>query len=428
MRKRFTGLWQHPEFMKLWIGETTSLMGSQVTLLALPLTAVSILKADALQMGVLNATQIAPFLLFGLFAGVWVDRLHRRPILIAGDIGRAILLGSIPVAAIFNVLSLGQLIIVSFLVGILTLFFDVAYQSYLPVLVSREHLVEGNSKLEVSRAIAQIGGPGIAGTLISLILAPLTIALDALSFLVSALFLWRIKTVEPPPEPRTAGRNIWQEIGEGLGIVFGNPLLRSIAGCTATSNFFFSMAFAVFFIFVTRDLHLEAAIIGTILAVGSLGGLAGAVLNNRIEKRFGLGPTIVGSSVVFGVALILIPLGTGPNPLTFLLLVASQFIADFCGVVYNVNQVSLRQTITPDKLQGRMNATMRFLVWGTMPLGSLAGGFLGKQLGEQPTLWIAAIGASMTFLWVALSPVRTLRNHPAAIQDMPAEDVPPVPA
>src|SRR5215813_513577 len=200
MRSRFTGLWQHPEFMKLWLGETISLLGSQLTLLALPLTAVALLKADALQMGILNAAQMAPFLLIGLFAGVWVDRMKRRSILIVGDVGRAILLGWIPVAALLNILSLGQLYIISFLVGVLTLFFDVAYQSYLPTLVSRENLVEGNSKLEISRAIAQIVGPGMAGALISIIAAPLTIALDALSFLISALFLRSIRTIEPEPQ------------------------------------------------------------------------------------------------------------------------------------------------------------------------------------------------------------------------------------
>src|SRR5260221_3904465 len=279
MRSLFTGLWQHPEFMKLWTGETISLLGSQITLLALPLTAVALLKADPLQMGILNAAQVAPFLLIGLFAGVWVDRMKRRSILIAGDIGRAVLLGWIPVAAALNVLNLGQLYVISFLVGVLTLIFDVAYQSYLPNLVSRENLVEGNSKLEVSRAIAQIAGPGLAGALISIIAAPLPIALDAVSFLVSALFLHSIKTVEPEPQKRKEGSNVWREVAEGLGVVFGNRYLRSIAACTATSNFCSMMQLAVLFIFLERELHLDASAIGLMFAVGSVARLLGALLN-----------------------------------------------------------------------------------------------------------------------------------------------------
>lgn len=422
MRSRFTGLWQHPEFMKLWVGETISLLGSQITLLALPLTAVTILKADPLQMGILNAAQVAPFLLIGLFAGVWVDRMKRRSILIVGDLGRAILLGWIPVAALLNILSLGQLYVVSFLVGVLTLFFDVAYQSYLPTLVSRENLVEGNSKLEVSRAIAQIVGPGVAGALISIIAAPLTIALDATSFLISALFVRAIRTVEPEPQARKEGSNIWREVGEGLGVVFGHRYLRSIAGCTGTANFCSMIQLTVLFIFLERELHFAASAIGIMFAVGSLGGLVGALLNHRIAQRLGLGPTIVLAAFVFGSAAILTPLATGANWLSFLLLASAQFLIASGSVVYNVNQVSLRQTITPDRLQGRMNATMRFLVWGTMPLGSLVGGFLGQQFGVLPTLWIAAIGSTLSFLFVALSPVRSLREQPTAAEETASQD------
>ncbi|MEP7287264.1 MAG: MFS transporter [Chloroflexota bacterium] len=420
MRSRLTGLWRHPDFMKLWVAETVSLFGSQITVLALPLTAAFILNANPVQMGFLEAAQFAPFLLIGLFAGVWVDRRRRRPILIMGDIGRGLLLASIPLAALFHMLGLGQLYIVAFLVGILTLFFDVAYQAYLPSLVSREHLVEGNSKLEISRAIAQIGGPGLAGILIKLLTAPLTIVLDALSFFISALFLWRVKTQEAVPVPRAEGRHMLHEIREGLGVVFGSPILRSIAGCTSMANLFGSMQLAVYILFVTRELKLDPAALGLVFSVGSIGGLLGAFLTQRIATRLGVGPAIIVSASMFGITAILVPLAVGTDLVSIGLLIASQFIMGVSGVIYNVNQVSLRQSITPDRLQGRMNASMRFLVWGVMPIGSLIGGFLGEQIGLRGTLWVAAAGSLLAFLWVLFSPLRSLHEQPAPVDEVPA--------
>ncbi len=425
MSTRFTGLWRHRDFLKLWSAETVSLFGSAITQLALPLTAVTILKADATQMGILGAAQFLPFLLIGLFAGVWVDRRHRRPILIMGDLGRAIVLLSIPIAALIHQITIAQLIIVAFIHGVLTMFFDIAYQSYLPSLVSRENLVEGNSKLEVSRAISSIAGPGIAGALIKLLTAPITIFLDSLSFLFSAMFLWRIRKPEPDPAPRQPGRNIWHEIGEGLGVVFGNPMLRSIAGCTSTFNLFGTIGVAVVILYMNKQLELDEAAIGLIFGLGSIGGLLGAVLTNRIAKRFGVGPTIIGSSLLGGISLLFIPLASG-GTVGVLILIIGQFLGGIANVVYNVNQVSLRQAITPDRLQGRMNASMRFLVWGTMPIGALIGGFLGDQIGLRNTLWVSAIGGFLSFLWVLFSPVRNLQEQPAGVEEPPVAPIPAV--
>jgi MFS family permease len=413
MRVKLTGLWRHSEFVKLWTGQTISQFGSQITVLALPLTAVLTLKANAFEMGILGAAEFVPFLLVGLFAGVWVDRMRRRPVLILADVGRTLLLGSIPLAALFGVLRMEQLYVVAFLVGIMTVFFDVAYQSYLPALVSREDLIEGNSKLEVSRSVAQIAGPGIAGALVQLVTAPIAIFLDALSFLVSVLSLLIINKPEPPPPPAHTRQSMWHEIGEGLGVVLRNPVLRSIAGCTATSNLFSQVMFAVYVLYATRELHVDPGLLGLIFSIGSIGALLGALIAGRAAQQFGLGTTLIISILLAGASAILVPLAGGSLFVVAAMLIASFFVASVASPVYNINQVSLRQAITPDRVQGRMNATMRFIVWGTIPIGSLLGGALGSAIGLRPTLFVGAIGSLLPFLWLVLSPVRSLRAQPA---------------
>lgn len=412
MHAKFTGLWRHPDFLKLWSGETISLFGSQVTLLALPLTAVLLLKATPAEMGLLAAVEFLPFLVLSLFAGVWVDRLRRRPILILTDIGRGLLLGSVPLAYFFNVLSIELLYGVALLTGIMTVFFDVAYQSYLPSLVERDQLVEGNGKLAVSSSVAQITGPGVAGALVQLVTAPVAILLDAVSFLVSGFLISLIKKPEvKETRPTTEKHNIWKEIGEGLGVVFGNPILRSIAGCTGTNNLFSNILWVVFTLYMVNELKLEPALIGIVFAVGSIGSLVGAFAASQVATRFGLGRTIIGSAAL-GFANFLIPLASGSGLATMPFLIAAMFITTFGSTIYNINQVSLRQAITPDRLQGRMNASMRFVVWGTIPVGALIGGFLGETLGLHATLWIGAAGITLAFLWVLFSPVRHLKVQP----------------
>ncbi|HEX2620569.1 MAG TPA: MFS transporter, partial [Phototrophicaceae bacterium] len=295
-RFNFTGLWQHADFMNLWVGETISLLGSQITAIGLPLTAALILEATPEQMGILGAAEFLPFLLVGLFAGVWVDRRQRKPILMLSDLGRAILIATIPIAALMHSLRIEQLYVVGFLTGVLTVFFDVAYQSYLPSLVGRADLVEGNSKLEVSRSVTQIAGPGVAGTLIHVFTAPLAMVLDSLSYLVSAAFLSRIQTTEPPPVS-SENRHMLIEIREGLAVVLQNQTLRSIAACTSTSNLFGSITQAVFILYVTRELKLDAVALGFIFGVASIGGLLGAVANASIVKRIGPGRTIIGGMI-----------------------------------------------------------------------------------------------------------------------------------
>lgn len=403
-----TDLWRHTDFLKLWTAQTISVFGSQFTTLAVPLIAALTLRATPAQMGILTAVETAPFLLVGLFAGVWVDRWQQRRILIAGDIGRGLLLLSIPITAMTGGLGMMQLYVVGFLVGILTVFFDVAYQSYLSALVDRAQLVEGNSRLEVSRSAAQISGPGVAGVVIQALTAPVAIVLDALSFFVSGLLIGFIRRKEA--SGRQTRAPLLAEVREGLAVVFGNRLLRSIAGCTGTSNFFTSALFTLYILFATRELGLRAAALGVVFTIGNVGALAGALLAARIGGRLGVGRAIIGASFLSGVALVPIVFATPRQAIPLLTLAA--ILGSLASVVYNVNQVSLRQAITAQRLQGRMNATMRFVVWGTMPPGGLLGGALGQALGLRPAIALTAAGGLLAFLWVLLSPVRALRTIP----------------
>jgi MFS family permease len=398
--------------MRLWAAETISQLGSQVTLLALPLAAILTLNASAFEVGALSSIEYAPFLLVGLPAGVWVDRLRRRPILIAGDLGRAVVLASIPIAYWLDALTMPHLYVAAFLTGICTVFFDVAYQSYLPSLVERRELTEGNSKLEISRSGAQLAGPGVAGVLVQILTAPVAIAADAASYVGSALFVMRIRRPEPEVATPAAEERpgMRSQIMEGLRYVLGHPLLRPIAACTSLSNLFSAMAMAILILFAVRELGLAAGAIGVALAIGNVGFLVGAFAADRIARRVGIGRTIVGSAVLFGLGGFAYPFATPATALA--LLVAGGLLFGFGGVVYNVNQVSLRQAITPGRMQGRMNATMRFVVWGTLPIGALAGGALGGAIGLRPTLWVAAVGGLLAFVPPLLSPVRGLASIP----------------
>jgi MFS family permease len=395
------GLWRNADFLKLWSAETVSQFGTQVSQLALPLAAVLVLDASAFQVAALGTVEFLPFILFTLPAGVWVDRLPRRPILIAGDFGRAALLASIPIAYLADALTLGQLYVVGFLIGIFTVFFDVAYMSYLPALVEREHIIEGNSKLEVSRSSAQIGGPGFGGVLVQIFTAPYAILVDAVSFLGSGLFILRIRKQEPRPEAASNEEkdtpSLWTELKEGLRFVLGNPNLRAQAGCTATSNFFSSVAFAIIIVFLVRELGLSPGVIGVVFSIGSVGSLLAAFAATRISQRFGIGPTNIAMALIFGPTTFLVafaPAGNGAIPC----LVAAQLLFGFSVVVYNIVQVSYRQAICPPQLQGRMNSVMRFLVWGTIPLGSLTGGALAGWIGLRETIVVGAIGGTSSVL------------------------------
>lgn len=408
------GLLRHSGFVKLWIAQTISVFGSQITSVALPLTAVLTLGATPAQMGFLRATEYAPAIFIGLFAGVWVDRLRRRPILISSDLARAVLLGSVPLCALLGVLSMGYLYVVAFLVGTLTAFFDVAYFSYLPTLVGRERLVEGNSKLEASRSVAMIGGPGAGGVLVQVLTAPIAIALDALSFVLSAVLLGVVRGPEPQPSRREEGNTVWSDISEGMRFVSNDSRLRAAAGSSATLNLFVGMILTVFVLFLARDLDLGPAFIGIIIAAFGPGALAGALLTTRITRRLGLATASVGAVLLAGVAGLFVPLSAAlPFVAAVSILIVAQFLIGFTGPIYSINMVSLRQTITPDHLLGRVNATLRVVTLSMLPVGSLLGGGLGEAIGLSTTLAVGAVGVLLASLWLLLSPIRSLRELPA---------------
>ncbi len=410
-------LWRHAEFLKFWTGQTISVFGSAITQLALPLTAVNILNATPAQMGFLNAAQMLPFLLVALFAGAWIDRNRRRPIMLMADIGRGAFLALIPLSMLLGLLRMEFLYVIVFILGVLTVFFDVSYQAFLPALVKREHLVEGNSKMEISNSAAAFAGPGLAGWLIQALTAPFAILFDAATFLVSALTLGWIRTAEPRPAPSANKPNIWAEIREGLGVIFSNRILWSIAGCTGTSNFFSNIWGSIYVLYMTRNLNLTPAQIGIIFSLGAPGSLVASLLAARIVKGIGLGSTIIGSIVISGLSMVLILTAHGSALVVMAMLAVQAFFFGFSVTLYNVNQVSLRQTITPDRLLGRMNASMRFLVWGSIPLGALASSAISTAFGVYPTLVIGIIGGMLPGLWLFFSPVRHLR-----VQPQPAEN------
>ncbi len=420
--RRPGGLWRHGDFMKLWGAETASQLGSHVSQLALPFVAILVLEASAFEVALLGVVELAPFILISLPAGVWVDRLRRKPILVVSDIARALLLASIPIAHWLDALTIWQLYVVGFAVGVFTVFFDVSYQSYLPSLVKRDQLMEGNAKLEVSRSGTQLAGPGIAGALIAALTAPIAVLVDAISFLASAVFLFAIRKEESPAPTRAerkAGPGMKTEVKEGLRWVLGNRYLRWIAASTATFNLFASVIFSIFLVYAVRELDLGPGVIGLIFAVANIGYLTGALLANRLTRRFGVGPTIViGASGSF--SLLLLAAAPKSNPIPFL--IAAQAISSMGIPIYNITQVSFRQAITPQRLQGRMNSVMRFIVWGVMPLGSLIGGALATWVSLRFAIWVGAIGMSLAVLPVLLSPVRTLREMPEPVEDpLPSE-------
>jgi MFS family permease len=410
-QRRWTGsqsLWAHADFLRLFASQSVSLFGSEITLIALPLTAVLVLGASPAQMGLLAALEKVPFLLVGLFAGVWVDRLRYRSVLVTADFGRALLLGSVPVAAALGVLSMGHLMLVALLAGVLTVFFDVAYQSVLPELVHRSQLADGNSKLEASKSIAEMAGPMLGSALLQIAAAPFAIGIDALSFVFSGVFLRSIRA-SSPPAPHAARAGMLTEVGVGIRLVLRHPVLRPIAACSATMNLFFQMLSAVYILYVTTELQLPPALIGVVFGLGSLAALAGAVVASRLGKRIGIGRTLMLSTIVSGLAGLSISV-VQPGELTLAALVGAQCLLMLGVPVYNINQLTLRQSITPAAVRGRVNATNRCLVWGTMPVGSLLGGLLGEAIGLQTTIAVAAGGMVLAAVWIATSQLRGLSN------------------
>jgi MFS family permease len=407
-----TGLWRSRDFLNLWCADSISQFGNQISALAIPLIAVLTLHASPLAVGLLTAAGQTPSLLFSLLAGAWIDRFRRRPVLIAANLSSAATLALVPLAAVLDIISIPLLCAITFLAGTLAIVFDLAYTSYLPRLVGREHLVEANSKLEASASIAQVGGPGLAGVLVGLFTAPFAVLLDACSFLGSALLMSRITLPEPSPARQADRSKLRAEIGEGLRFLIKNPTLRALAGSSSTTKFFSAGFFSVYLLFLARNLDLGPTTIGLILATGGVGAFIGAMLGRPLLHRLGLGGAMIVSSALFGLTGLLIPLAVLAPRIALPMVIASEFLQWLFTVAYAVNAISLRQSVVPDEMQGRINGAYRFMTLGANPLGAAAGGLLGGLIGLPWTLVVTEIGMLTAVGWLVFSPVRGMRTYP----------------
>jgi MFS family permease len=412
MPQHSASLWRHRDFRTLWIGAMISNFGSAITSLALPLTAVVTLHASPAQMGVLGAVGTMPALLLSLLVGVWVDRVRRRPLLIGADLGRAVLIGAVPLIALCGILRMEYLYVVSFLAGILTLVFDIANTSLLPHVVSRDQLVEGNSKLVLSDSVASIAGPGVAGSLIQLLTAPLAMLVDAVSFLGSALCLSVIHPHEDTAARARADASVWQEIGEGLQWIIKTAALRAMTISSGLGSLAISMQQTVFILFVSRELGLEPTSVGIVLASSGIAAVLGALLADKVAKQWGSGPAIIWGTSLVCLSQGIIPLTSGPMPLQMVLLIGAQCLRGLGSPIYNINQLSVRQMITPERVLGRVNASRRFIVFGIRPIGALLGGALGEAIGLRWTFVTATVVMLVGLLYLMSSPLRTLREPP----------------
>jgi Transmembrane secretion effector len=410
------GILINPDFAKLWTGETVSQIGSQVTQFALPLVAILTLKASVFEVGVLNALRFVPVIVVAVLAGVGLDRRRRRPVLIACSAASAVLIGLIPLAQVAGMLSLGLLYAVTLLVGTLSVCFDVGALSYVPYLVGRQHLIEANSKLQASAAFAGIAGPGLAGLLIGLITAPITLTVDAVSYLFSVASLIAIRRPEPAPE---AGQraSMRRSMAEGFRAVYGTGLLRALLAQSATLNVGFGATSTIFVVYAVRTLGLTPLKLGIAMGALQAGALLGALGAARVKRVLGLGRTLAFSILAVSASpLLLLP------PRNATVAAVAVFAASWLGhgfgiAVWNVNTITLRQAVTPTRLLARMNATYRMLLFGALPVGALAGGLLGTAIGLHSALVVAVIVLTVPIAWILFSPVFRLTEMPTLAQE-----------
>ena len=418
-------LWRHGDFLLLWGGQAISQVGSQVTILALPLVAIVALHASTLQVGLLSATTTSAYLLVSLPAGVAVDRMAKRTLMLASDAAQIVVIGSVPLAYAAGVLSLAQLYVVALATSVLEVFFLVSYTSYLPVLVPPDQLTDGNGKLAATQSLAQIAGPGLGALLVGVAGAALAMGSDALSFAVSAACLLAIRHREPrAPRTRPAARrpeDRWagfrQEIGAGLSYVLREPVLRRAVAWNGSANFFVIMVETLGPLFLIRTVHLRPAYVGVLLALGAIGGVVAGVTGRPLIRRIGSARIAWMSMTVFALPGLLIPLA-GPG--WWVLLFAVGWISwTFSATLCSIALTSYQQATCPPGLRGRVSAAQRWINWGTLPLGGLAGGALGTAIGVHATLWLAVIGATASGLWLYLSPLRGQRDLAGVLRPAP---------
>lgn len=397
-------------FRVYFAGQAVSLVGDQISLIALPLVGVLALHATPAEMGYLATASLLPNLLFSLHAGAWVDRRgRRRQTMIAADLGRTALLATVPIAYAFDALTFAQLYAVGFLIGTCSVLFNVSSSTLFISLVPRERYVEANALENGSRAASFVGGPSLGGALVQLLSAPVAVAADAASFVVSALSLARIKPVEPETERAERGH-----LTAGLRYVFGSPIVRSSLGATTTINFFNFIFFALFILYATRSLHVKPGLLGVVLGTGAVGGVIGAFLTGRIVRRIGVGPAFILGCVLFPVPLVLVPLAGGPRWIVLGCLFLAEFGSGFGVMLLDISAGSISAALVPHRLRARVSGAFNLVNFGVRPIGAFVGGLLGSAIGVRPTLWIATVGAVAGFVWLLPSPLPRLRELPEA--------------
>ncbi|MFJ8552779.1 MFS transporter [Streptomyces sp. NPDC093676] len=407
-------LWRDGDFRRLWVGQTASQLGEHTSLVVLPLFAVLTLHAGAGQLGVLRAVGQAPILLLSLFVGAWVDRWRTRTLMVLADAGRALALGAAAVTGLLAGLGLPALLVLAFAVGALSVFFDVAYQASLVRLVERDQLVRGNSALEGSRSAAQIGGPALGGVLVSVLSAPIAVASSAVFFALSFLSIRRIDRRESIPERSELPPRVWRRIQEGLRFVAGDASLRTVCLASAAFQFSFAAVMTVYLLFLPRDLHLSGTAVGLALAATGPGALLGSLLAARLPSRFGYGAVLVSAAALGDGVFLFVPALHGSSQVTVPALLTVNFVFGTFSQLVNVTVMAVRQTVTPDTMQGRAAATINFVGMGLTPLGSLLGGLLAEAWGTRTSLLVTALGMLVSPALMTLSPLARLgRTLPA---------------
>ncbi|WP_246430427.1 MFS transporter [Streptomyces rectiverticillatus] len=411
-------LWRNGDFLRFWLGETLSLLGTQVTNLALPLTAITAFNATDEQVGVLRFLQLVPYLGLALVFGVWADRARRRRIMLGANLVRMLLLALVPVLYWTDALSMASLLVIACAVGVASVLFDVSWMSYVPTLVrDPKHYVEAGAKMGVSSSASDVAGPGLAGVLIGALTAPVALIVDAFSYLVSLVSLLLIRTPEPRPRPPAVRRHVPTELRDGLRWVLKNPVLRSLALIGFCCNFSMISVWTMFLLYGSRDLHLASTTLGGIFATASVGGLIGAAISRRVIRRFRLGLVYLVAQSTLLIGPTLIALAAGPRPVMVGMFVLS-FFTTYLGLgVAGVIIVSLRQASTPQSMMGRMTAVFRTLLFGGGALGGLFAGLLSGRIGAEDALTVAAIGSAAVLITLVLSPVRRLRDLPSPPAD-----------
>jgi MFS family permease len=403
-------LWKHPDFLKLWTGQTVSQLGSVVTRTALPLVALLVLGAGPLELAILVISASVAVLLVGLVAGAWVDRLRRRPILIWTDVLRAALLFWIPIAYAIGALRIEQLYAVAFIEAGLGSLFDAAYPAYVPSLVGTDRVVEANSKLATSSSIGEIGGPGFAGALVQIVSAPFAILVDAFSFVVSAVSLAAIRAPEPRRPARVVETRIGHEIVEGLRIVREHPILVPLAARSILAHVFGAFYGVLYSIYLLKDLHLDPLLLGIVISAGGVGSLVGSFFASRAVRRLGIGPSIIWMATGASIIGVLTPLAQGPVAVATLMVFLPQLIGDGLQTIEGVGELSLVQGLIPDAILGRVNATLEVVSHGIgYPAGALAAAFVAEQVGVRGAIALGWAGMAASILLLVFSPLPRLR-------------------